>query len=171
MPEMFDIVDENNNVIGKAARENVLKQNLIHRGVVIIVFNSRGEIFVHKRVASKKIYPSMWDMFCGGGVISGEDFLTAAKRETTEEVGIIDPEPEYLFTDRYKSELDNVIAAVYKVIFDGEIIIEKEEIENGFFVAVEELKKLIETEQFCPDRLQYFEKLEKRSIDGRSHFI
>ncbi|MFH1565364.1 MAG: NUDIX domain-containing protein [bacterium] len=159
MPEILDIIDENNNVIGKAAKEDVLKQNLMHRGVAIFVFNSKREIFVHKRVANKIIYPSMWDMTCGGGVISGEDFLAGAKRETTEEVGIIDPELEYLFTDRYKTELDNVIAAVYKTVFDGEIIIEKEEIEKGFFVSLDKLNEMMKTEKFCPDSLQYFEKL------------
>lgn len=107
-----------------------------------------------------KGFTFMWDMFCGGEVISGEDFLAGAKRETTEEVGIIDPELEYLFTDRYKSELDNVITAVYKVLFDGKIIIEPKEIEKGFFVSMDELKALIKKERFCDDSLQYFERLE-----------
>lgn len=161
MLERLDIVDENNNIVTTATRNNILKHNLIHRGVVIFIFNSKGEIFIHKRTANKKIYPGMWNMTCGGSVVSEENFFKGAIRETTEETGIKNPKLEFLFMDRYKSILDNVIAAVYKLKFNGNIKIQKEEIEKGFFVSIRELKKLIKRERFCPDALQYYKKLEE----------
>ncbi len=169
MPEVLDIVDENDNVIGTATKDHILKQNLIHRGVVIFIFNSKGEIFVHKRTADKKIYPNMWSMTCGGSAVSGEDFLEAAKRETTEETGVKNPKLEFLFMDRYRSKLDNVIADVYKLKFDGNIKIEKKEIEKGFFISVEELKELIKKEPFCPDALQYFKKYGSKKIKSQKN--
>ena len=162
--ELLDVVDEDNNVIGTATKKEVLDKNLIHRGVVIFVFNSKGELFVHKRTADKIIYPSMFDMTCGGAVKSGEEFDDAAARETTEEAGIENPELQFLFDDRYKSEYDNVIAKVYKVVYDAEIKIQKDEIVEGYFLPIPKLKELMEKEKFCPDALQYFKKMESMDL-------
>ena len=158
--ELLDVVDENDNVIGQEIKKDVLGKLLLHRGVVIFIFNSKGEIFVHKRTADKIIYPSMFDMTCGGSVQSRETFDKAAARETTEESGIKSPELQFLFDDRYKSELDNVLAKIYKVVYDGEIKIQKSEIVEGYFISITKLKELMEKEKFCPDSLQYFKKMD-----------
>ena len=60
--EYLDLVDENDNVIGKAPRSEVRARNLLHRGVGILVFNSRGELYVHKRTETKDIFPGMYDL-------------------------------------------------------------------------------------------------------------
>ena len=161
MAEILDIVDENNKIIGKTTKDQILKENLIHRGVVIFLFNKKDELFVHQRTNNMIIYPGMWSMTLGGSVVSGENFLKAAERETREEVGISNPKPEFLFFDRYQSPLDNVIAAVYKLIYEGKITAQKEEIVKGFFVSLKKLEKMMEEKSFCPDAIQYFNKLKK----------
>lgn len=163
MQEVLDVVDENNTVVGKAAKDEVLKKNLIHRGAVIFLFDSKHRIFIHQRTKNKRIYPNMWNMTLGGSVVSGESFPEAANREITEEVGVKDAKLQFLFYDRYQSILDNVIACVYKLVYDGEIVIQKEEVAKGFFVSLNELENLMRKEKFCPDAIQYFNKL--RSIE------
>ena len=36
---------------------------------------------------------------------------------------------------------------------------QKEEIEKGYFISINKLKEVIRKEKFCPDALQYFNKL------------
>ena len=159
--ELIDVIDENNQVIGTVIRKEMRTKNLLHRGVIIFVLNSEGKIFVHKRTATKDIHPSKYDMTCGGGVIAGENYETAAKRETQEEVGITNTNLKYLFDFRYKSHDDNYIAKVYSCVYDGELTIDNTEIEKGSFMTIEELKNLIKREDFCPDAIEIFKKYEE----------
>jgi len=59
-------VDENDVEIGKALKSEVIKKNLLCRSSIVIIFNSKGEILVHKRAESKGIFPGYYDMFIGG---------------------------------------------------------------------------------------------------------
>ena len=46
------------------------RARLPHRSTYILVFDGRGELFVHLRTATKDVYPSHWDP-CVGGVLVG----------------------------------------------------------------------------------------------------
>ncbi|MEJ0091140.1 MAG: hypothetical protein WDM80_15525 [Limisphaerales bacterium] len=47
--EIFDIVNERDEVIGQAPRKEVHARGLWHRAVHVLVFNARGEVFLQKR--------------------------------------------------------------------------------------------------------------------------
>jgi mutator protein MutT len=161
MSEVIDVVDENDNVIGSATRQEVRRKNLLHRGVAVLVLNSKGEVFVHKRAKAKDIYPSMYDMFCGGTVLAGESYDEAAIREVREEMGIKNPQLKFLFKFRFKSDINKVMQIVYLCIYDGKIRIQKEEIEKGSFMTINELKELMKKETFCPEAPAVFKRYEK----------
>ncbi|MFH1770247.1 MAG: NUDIX domain-containing protein [archaeon] len=162
MNEIVDVVNEDDEVIGTATRTEMREKNLLHRGGTIFVFNSEGEIFVHKRVKTKDIYPSYYDMTCGGGARTGETYEECAKRELGEELGIKDTELKFLFKFRYQNEIDNFFTKVYYCVYDGKITLQEEEVEEGRFMSIKELKKLMKKEKFCPDALVMFEKLEEK---------
>jgi len=154
--ELLDLINENDEVIGVAPREEIRKKRLLHRGVSVFVFNAKGEIFVHKRTQSKKIYPGLYDLVCGGAVSTGEDFEEAAKRETTEELGIIDPKLKYLFKHRYASKIANAMIKVYSCTTRQQVKIQVEEIVSGAFMTLAQLEKEIKTKRFCPDSVEIF---------------
>lgn len=91
--EIFDIVDEHDNVIGQATRGEVHRQWLRHRAVHILVFNDKGEIFLQKRSRKKDLYPGCWDSSAAGHLDAGEDYAHAAVRELREEIGLRLTEP------------------------------------------------------------------------------
>jgi 16S rRNA (adenine1518-N6/adenine1519-N6)-dimethyltransferase len=92
MPEeMFDVVDENDNVVGQAARSVVHANQWLHRAVHIFVQNSAGELLIHQRSPQCDEHPLLWTSSASGHVTSGEDYDAAADREIVEELGITTP--------------------------------------------------------------------------------
>jgi len=65
MPEYVDIVDENDRIIKCVTRKEMRKNGLRHRGTAILVFNSHGQLFVHKRTITKDIFPGFYDIAVG----------------------------------------------------------------------------------------------------------
>lgn len=86
--EIFDICDSEDNVIGQRPRSVVHAERLLHRAVHIWVFNTRGELLLHTRSATKDEYPSCYTSSASGHLGSGEDYATAAVRELEEELGL-----------------------------------------------------------------------------------
>src|SRR3990170_5371466 len=83
----YDVVNDNDKIIGKASYKELYSKNLLHRIVHIFLFNRRGELFLAKR--SKKVYlfPSYWGASASGMVPIGKNYLSAAKMELKEELG------------------------------------------------------------------------------------
>ena len=163
--EQLVLVDENDKEIGQASKAEIRAENLLHRGAAVMVFNSKGEIFVHQRIFEKDIYPGYHDMFVGGGANPGETYEENAKRELEEELGIKGIPLQLLFKMRFTDQTNNVFITVFKCISDDPIKIQKDEIIHGKFLSIEELKKLMQKEKFCLDSLQLFKKYLKEYHD------
>lgn len=89
LDEYLDLVDENDNIIGKKKRSEVYAEHLSNFRVVnAFVVNSKGEIWIPRRTADKRIFPLCLDMSMGGHVESGETYKQTLKRETEEELNI-----------------------------------------------------------------------------------
>jgi len=86
--ERFDVVDEDDRVIGTELRSVVHEKNLLHRAVHILLFNKAGELLLQKRSAWKDREPSKWDSSAAGHLEPGESYANGAARETEEELGI-----------------------------------------------------------------------------------
>jgi 8-oxo-dGTP pyrophosphatase MutT (NUDIX family) len=157
--EIVDLVDPSNHVIGQARRRDVRSRNLLHRGVGIICWNSRDEVYVHRRTRIKDVFPGMYDMFVGGVVGSGEADEDAARREIREELGIDGPRPKYLFHHLYQGPHNRAWVAVYEVEWDGPIHHQASEVEWGTFLTLDALNLKLNEWQFVPDGLEIFERL------------
>ncbi|MDD5139878.1 MAG: NUDIX domain-containing protein [Verrucomicrobiales bacterium] len=86
--EIFDIVNERDEVVGQAPRKEVHARGLWHRAVHVLVFNARGEVFLQKRSMQKDIAAGKWDSSASGHLDTGEDYDTCAVREVREEIGL-----------------------------------------------------------------------------------
>lgn len=86
--EIFDVVDEGNEVIAQATRAEVHEQGLRHRAVHIFVVNGKSELLLQQRSLLKDVQPGRWGSSAAGHLDSGETYQEAAKRELREELGI-----------------------------------------------------------------------------------
>ena len=79
--EIFDVVNERDEVVGRAPRKEVHARGLWHRAVHVLVFNARGEVFLQKRSLKKDIAAGKWDSSASGHLDTGEDYDAGAVRE------------------------------------------------------------------------------------------
>ena len=86
--ELVDVVDENDRVLRTVRRDEMRREGLRHRATYVLLFNSTGQLFVHRRTSDKDVYPSYFDCAFGGVVGAGESYDEAARRELAEEAGL-----------------------------------------------------------------------------------
>ena len=139
--EILEIVDENNNFIGTAARKECHgNPNLIHRTAHLIVVNENDEILLQKRSMDKDIQPGKWDTAVGGHFIPGENPDQAVRREMNEELGICkNSSVIFLFEMKIRNDIESENVSVYKLISNGPFVVQEEEIDEIKFWAKEEL--------------------------------
>lgn len=85
--EIFDVVNMDDQVVGQAPRREVHAKKMLHRAVHVMVHDANGHLFLQKRSISKDTFPGCWDSSCSGHLDSGENYVTAARRELGEEIG------------------------------------------------------------------------------------
>lgn len=149
--ELVDIVDEEDRVVGRRPRAEVRRDNLPHRSVYVLVFNHRGELFVHQRTHTKDIYPGYQDVAIGGVLHAGEGYAEAAARELSEELGVSGATPQPLFAIRYHDAITTVNGMVFRWIHDGPFALQATEIISGEFVDPGVLRTRMLEVPFCPD--------------------
>ncbi|HEU5069363.1 MAG TPA: NUDIX domain-containing protein [Verrucomicrobiae bacterium] len=130
--DIFDIVNERDEVIGRAPRSEVHARGLLHRAVHVLVFNARGELFLQKRSKTKDREPGRWGAACSGHVDSGEDYDTAVMRELGEELGWTPAAPpQRILRIEACRETDQEFVWIYRCTGEGPFTLNADEIETG----------------------------------------
>ena len=142
-------------------RREMRARRLPHRSTYILVFNGRGELFVHLRTATKDVYPSHWDPCVGGVLAAGEEFDAGAARELTEELGVA-ALLETLFPFRYADAHTVVHGMVYRARHEGPFRLQPEEVVRGEFLLPALAIERAAWEPFCPDGLAVLAEYRRR---------
>jgi isopentenyldiphosphate isomerase len=144
--EIFDVVNERDEVIGQAPRREVHARGLWHRAVHVLVFNARGDIFLQKRSLKKDIAGGKWDSSTSGHVDSGEHYDATAVRELREEIGLVVPEtPRRLFKIDACAETGWEFCWIYRCAAEGPFTLHPDEIETGAWFAPEFVTRWVDT--------------------------
>lgn len=161
--EIIDIVDEHDRVVGRSSRGEAYARGLRHRCAFVLVRDTGGRIFVHRRTAAKQVFPSLYDLFVGGVVGAGESYDEAALREAEEELGVSGlPRPEHLFTFLYDGGAGGSWwSAVYQVRCELPVRPQAEEVAwYGFLTEAEVERRLGEGAwEWVPDGLEAYRRL------------
>ncbi len=142
--EIFDIVNERDEVIGQAPRKEVHARGLWHRAIHVLVFNTCGEVFLQKRSMLKDTAKGKWDSSTSGHVDSGEAYDATAVRELSEEIGLVVAQPpERLFKIDSCKETGWEFCWIYRCASEGPFVLHPEEIETGDWFAPEFVTKWV----------------------------
>lgn len=142
--EIFDVVNERDQVIGQAPRKQVHAQGLWHRAVHVLVFNAHGQVFLQKRSMLKDTAKGKWDSSSSGHLDTGEDYDACAMRELREEIGLIVTQtPRRMFKVDAGKETGWEFCWVYRCESEGPFTLHPDEIETGEWFAPEFVTKWI----------------------------
>ncbi|HEV8714931.1 MAG TPA: NUDIX hydrolase YfcD [Candidatus Binatia bacterium] len=151
--EIVTLVDEHNKVIGAVPRREMRAKNLPHRSTYILVFNAQGDLYVQKRTMSKDVFPGYYDLATGGVVLAGESYEQGAVRELEEEMGIRNIPLTWLFDFYFTDERTCVWGGAFSCVYDGEVVLQEEEVEDVTLMTIAEVLRRSENEAFTPDGL------------------
>jgi 8-oxo-dGTP pyrophosphatase MutT (NUDIX family) len=161
--EIVDMVDNNGQILGSCPRQWVHILNILHRGIGMIVSKDKSildpnsaklpQVYVHQRTDTKRIFPSLYDMFVGGISSRGESAKLTAAREITEELGLksalqyqqspteaFNPLSDELFQCTICTAYNRCVVSMfaYQCLTDAESIRwQEEEVQWGEFVPYE----------------------------------
>jgi 16S rRNA (adenine1518-N6/adenine1519-N6)-dimethyltransferase len=156
--EIFDVVDEQDRVVGQAPRSVVHAQKLAHRAVHVFVFNSRGDLLLQKRSAGKDEYPLCYTSSASGHLSAGESYESAAPRELEEELGL-SGQLEWLAKFPAGPQTSQEHTVLYRTTSDDPPQIDPVEIDAVAFHRIDEIAGMIEREpeRFSPCFVTLFE--------------
>lgn len=165
--EYLDLVDENDNVIGKEDRNIIYKNEWRNFRVInIMITTSDNKIIVPKRSGNRRVFPNCYDCSVGGHVSSGETYEYAAYRELEEELGITNVKLEEIGYFKPYELNTSAFSKMYKLKYDGKLNYDKDGIQEIYYMTKEEIRKLIEEDptQFKGDYPKLFKWLDKNNL-------
>ena len=158
--EIFDVVNERDELIGQSPRSEVHRRGLNHRAIHVLVFNQHGDLFLQKRSMKKDCFPGVWDSSASGHLDRGEEYDACAVREVREELGIrLAAAPERLFRVAACERTGHEFVWVYRCTHDGPFELHPEEIEQDGWFAPEAVDRWVaeRPREFAPAFLLIWE--------------
>lgn len=163
MEELIDVLDEDGIKTGEIlTRSEIHKRGLWHKVIVIAIINENNQVLMQQRSYNKEKNAGMWDISVAGHISTGQDSLSAAKREINEEVSVnlgytVDIKDfRFMFSYRTQEKInENYMDRQYHDFFilrknglkEEDIKIQESEVEKVKFVDVSELNNMIENKE------------------------
>ena len=146
--EEIILVDEQDNAIGTMEKMEAHRRGVLHRAFSVVLFNSSGELLLQRRADNKYHSGGLWTNTCCSHPLPEESIHDAAQRRLKYEMGI-SLKPEFAFKFIYKTPLNKSLIEheldyVFIGTFDGNPVINKEEVSEWKFMSLSELKKDIQ---------------------------
>lgn len=164
MDEIFPIVDENGNITGSATRKECHSgSKLLHPVVHLHILNEqRDALFLQKRALNKDIQPGKWDTAVGGHVDLGENIHIALRRETREELGLIDFTPQHIISYVFESEIERELVNTFTTTVNPDttnFVIDENEISEGRFWPLHKIDSNLGKGVFTPNFEQEYQRI------------
>ncbi|MBP9098095.1 MAG: isopentenyl-diphosphate Delta-isomerase [Ferruginibacter sp.] len=143
------LVDERDEPVGIMEKLEVHQKALLHRAFSIFIFNSKGEMLLHKRAANKYHSGGLWSNACCSHPRPAEQTLDAAHARLKEEMGI-STNLIKIFDFTYKATFDNGLFEyefdhVFMGSYDGPIVPDKEEVSDYCFKSMNDIKDSLQS--------------------------
>lgn len=173
MPEeIFPLVDETGNIIGQAPRSVCHDgSKLLHPVIHLHIFNSEGDLYLQKRSPTKDVQPNKWDSSVAGHIDLDEMPYMAAWREVREELGLSDIEPIFITKYIIETERERELSYCFYTIYNGDFILNREELSDGRFWKIEEIQSNLGKDIFTTNFELDFIKFLNKGLSGISSDI
>ena len=148
MEERVVLVNEMDEEIGTMEKMEAHKKALLHRAFSVFIFNSKGAMLLQQRAKRKYHSAGLWTNACCSHPYLNQEILTAAQKRLQEEMGFTTVLTK-AFEFVYKAAFDNGLTEyeydhVFIGSYDGEILPDKQEVENFCFMTIKEIKTALQ---------------------------
>lgn len=168
--ELIDIVNEQNEIIGKSKRGEAHLKGHIHRALSVLIIHSDNRILLQQRSKHTKVHPLSWDLSTSEHLLSGESYEDAGKRSVKEELGVeVEVKPvsktslqkrKYEFPE--KIIFENEIVMMLSATHDGPFKVDPVEVNKVEFFTVAEIEeKIAQEDNFTPWFLDEWENVKR----------
>jgi isopentenyl-diphosphate delta-isomerase type 1 len=151
--EIFDVVNDRDEIIDQLPRSEVHRLGLKHRAVHVLIFNAKGELFLQKRSMNKDTFPGCWDSSAAGHLNPGEAYDDCAIREVREELGYeMLGVPKRILRIEACEETGQEFVWVYRCEAEGPFRLDPIEVETGGWFSRAEIQRWLaeKPEEFAP---------------------
>lgn len=165
--EIFDVVNDRDEVIDHRPRSEVHRLGLKHRAVHVLVFNTKGDIFLQKRSMKKDCFPGTWDSSSSGHLDKGETYDDCSVREVWEEIGLkLTEAPKRLFKIDACAETGQEFVWIYQTASEGPFVLHPDEIERADWFTLTEVTRWMaeRPKEFAPALLLIWRQLQERGL-------
>ena len=143
------IVNEDDQIIGSASKQEAWDKGLLHRVVRIMIQNKEGKVLLQHRTPTKDIFPNCWDNSAAGHVDAGEEYDDAAYRELAEELGVsgieLHPIGSYRSEEIWKGHHFNRFTKCYVATMEKlPSKLEKGKVDDVRWFTIDEVKRMVD---------------------------
>lgn len=175
--EYLDLVDSEDNIIGKELRSVVYKEGISNFRVVNgFIRNDQGQLWIPIRQSDKRIFPNAFDFSVGEHVESGEQYDDAFKRGVREELNIDNAQLDSRLVGKLTPDDGaSCFMQVYEINSNEEPMYNTNDFSGSIWVFPDELRNLIQQGQPAKSDiltvLNYFYSAHKHFYEGLSKRI
>lgn len=159
------LVDDENNEVGTMEKMEAHEKGVLHRAFSIFIFNSTGEMLLHRRANEKYHCGGMWTNAVCSHPRPDEGQSDALRRKMLQEMGFF-TEVKKAFDHTYKANLDNGLIEheydeVFYGIYEGPLSPNPEEVQAYRYTSIAEIREELQVkpEIFTPWFIQIFEPM------------
>lgn len=166
--EPLILVNENDEEVGfldKSACHD--GRGTLHRAFSLFIFNPAGELLIHQRASSKRLWPDYWSNSCCSHPRRGETMDEAVARRLEQELGL-STKLQYLYKFEYRVNYhglgaEHELCSVYSGNTNAEPVINTTEIRDWRWVSPTVLHDQLvqESERFTPWFQMEFKRIEQ----------
>lgn len=166
MPGRIAVVDDANRFVRWEDRTTIHEQQLVHRSIHVVIFDSEGRLLIQRRHASKQTYPRYWDVSVAGHVeesdyLGGPDerldevYAMVAAREVQEELGV---SPALGFVGAFGPEpgVHYEQIHLFRGVSDGPFTLQADEVEEHRFLAPADYQAFLSSHEPITQTLRWW---------------
>lgn len=129
MKKFLNIVNDNDEIIGRETRKKIHRKGLLHREIHVYFITPDKEMIFQHRAKDKDTFPDLLDATVGGHVEIGNNYEETAVKETKEETGVKIDASDLIFVNKIKKrakdevtgKINNAFQSRFVYVYKGDV--------------------------------------------------
>jgi isopentenyl-diphosphate Delta-isomerase len=156
---IIDVVDQADTPVGIISRSEVFRKHANFRVAHVLILNSHGELLLQRLALSRNRNPGAWGSSVASYLFSSEDYVQAAERRVSEELGISDFQLVPLGKTEMVDDGCLKFISVFRSFSEGPFHSDPAHIDRVEFVSTSQISRMIKSGSrvFTPTFLHVFQ--------------